>query len=129
MAPALVLALAALAPTINMSSSCHGEEKGLPKDQRASTYNICMQAEQAAQAELNKKWSSFPTAARAAVRRLGADVRQLRRIAGVHRNQSRRRLAGPCQITAAWRRVDIWRRAIKVGQLVRSELGEQWQPA
>jgi hypothetical protein len=64
MAPVLVLAVAALAPTINMSSSCHGEEKGLPKDQRASTYNICMQAEQGAQAELNKKWSSFPISAR-----------------------------------------------------------------
>jgi hypothetical protein len=64
MAPALFLALAAFAPTIDMSGACHGEEKGLPKDQRASTYNICMQAEQAAQAELNKKWSSFPTAAR-----------------------------------------------------------------
>ena len=64
MAPVLVLAVAALAPTINMSSSCHGQEKGLPKDQRASTYNICMQAEQGAQAELNKKWSSFPTSAR-----------------------------------------------------------------
>ena len=47
-----------------LSSSCHGEEKGLPKDQRASTYNICMQAERGAQAELNKKWSSFPTSAK-----------------------------------------------------------------
>jgi hypothetical protein len=64
MAPLLVLAVAALAPTINMTSSCHGEQKGLPKDQRASTYNICMQAEQGAQAELNKKWSSFPASAR-----------------------------------------------------------------
>ena len=64
MAPVLVLAVAALAPTINMSCSCHGEEKGLPKDQRASTYNICIQAEQGAQAELNKKWSSFPISAR-----------------------------------------------------------------
>ena len=64
MAPVLVLAVAALAPTINMSSSCHGQEKGLPKDQRASTYNICMNAEQGAQAELNKRWSSFPASAR-----------------------------------------------------------------
>ena len=64
MAPALVLALAALAPTINMSNTCHGEERGLPKDQRASTYNICMNAEQGAQAELNKRWSSFPASAR-----------------------------------------------------------------
>src|SRR5580698_6287947 len=64
MAPALFLALAALAPTIDMPSACHGEEKGLPSDQRASTYNICMQAEQAAQAELNKKWSRFPASAK-----------------------------------------------------------------
>ena len=64
MAPVVLVVLAALAPTIDMSSACHGEEKGLPSDQRASTYNICMQAEQAAQAELNKKWSSFPAAAK-----------------------------------------------------------------
>ena len=63
MAPALLLALAALAP-INLSSACHGEEKGLPNDQRAGAYNSCMQAEQAALSELNKKWSAFPTSAK-----------------------------------------------------------------
>jgi hypothetical protein len=64
MAPVVLVLLAALAPTIDMSSACHGEQKGLPSDQRASTYNTCIQAEQSAQSELNKKWSSFPAAAR-----------------------------------------------------------------
>jgi len=64
MAPALLLALAALAPTIDLPRACHGQEKGLPNEQRASAYNACMQAEQAALTELNKKWSSFPAAAR-----------------------------------------------------------------
>jgi hypothetical protein len=64
MAPLVLVVLAALAPTMNMSSTCHGEEKGLPSDQRASTYNTCTQAEQAAQTELNKKWSHFPAAAK-----------------------------------------------------------------
>jgi hypothetical protein len=65
MGPALLLALAAsLAPGIDMSSACHGEEKGLPSDQRASTYNTCMQAQQSALTELNTKWSSFPAAAK-----------------------------------------------------------------
>jgi hypothetical protein len=60
MGPVVLVVLAALAPTIDMSSTCRGEEKGLPNDQRASTYNICIQAERAAQAELNQKWSHFP---------------------------------------------------------------------
>jgi hypothetical protein len=64
MTPVVLVVLAALAPTINMSSACHGEQKGLPSDQRASTYNTCIQAEQSAQTELNKKWSSFPAAAK-----------------------------------------------------------------
>ena len=64
MAPVVLVVLAALVPTIDMSSACHGEQKGLPSDQRASTYNTCIQAEQSAQTELNKKWSSFPAAAK-----------------------------------------------------------------
>jgi hypothetical protein len=64
MAPVVLVVLAALAPTINMSTTCHGEQKGLPSDQRASTYNTCMQAEQSARTELDKKWSSFPGAAK-----------------------------------------------------------------
>jgi hypothetical protein len=64
MGPALLLVLAALTPNIDISSACHGQEKGLPSDQRASAYNVCMQAERAAQTELNAKWPSFPAAAK-----------------------------------------------------------------
>jgi hypothetical protein len=64
MTPAVLVVLAALAPTINIANACHGEQKGLPSDQRASTYNTCMQAEQSARTELDKKWSSFPAAAK-----------------------------------------------------------------
>jgi hypothetical protein len=64
MAPVVLVVLAALAPTIDMSNTCHGEQKGLPSDQRASTYNTCMQAEQSARTELDKKWAGFPAAAK-----------------------------------------------------------------
>jgi len=64
MAPVVLVVLAALVPTINIENACHGELKGLPSDQRASTYNTCIQAEQSARSELDKKWSSFPVAAK-----------------------------------------------------------------
>jgi hypothetical protein len=47
-----------------MSRACHGEETTLPSDQRATAYNACMQAQQTALTELNKKWAQFPAAAK-----------------------------------------------------------------
>jgi len=64
MALSLILALAAMVPTIDASSACHGEEKALPKDERASAYHDCMLAEQQALGELRQKWTQFSAPAK-----------------------------------------------------------------
>jgi hypothetical protein len=65
MAPAIFLALTIALPTIDMPGACRGEERGLPKDQYASAYKDCIQAEQAALTELRQKWAQFPSSAKA----------------------------------------------------------------
>jgi len=62
---ALILALAAMAaPTIDISSACHGREKTLSGNEHASAYRDCVQAEQAALGELHQKWAQFPDSAK-----------------------------------------------------------------
>jgi hypothetical protein len=51
-------------PTIDLSAACHGQEKGLPTEAKASAYHDCMQAEQQALGDLRQKWAGFPAAAK-----------------------------------------------------------------
>ncbi len=64
MVPALLLALVASLPTLDIAGACRAQAKGLRSDQRASAYNACMQSEQAALTELRQKWAQFPATAK-----------------------------------------------------------------
>jgi len=64
MALVLVMLLAASLPSIDITSACHVQERGLPTDQRGAAYKDCVQVEQAAAGELRTKWTQFPATAR-----------------------------------------------------------------
>jgi hypothetical protein len=64
MAPLLFLiALAASVPAANIPGICKGAREAASPERKAAAYEACIRAEQAAQAQLQERWSQFSAAA------------------------------------------------------------------
>ena len=64
-----LMALTASAPGANIPAICQSARDGASPERKVAAYEACIQAEQAARAQLQRRWGQFSTSARSICQR------------------------------------------------------------